>query len=233
MEEKDGLIRAVYKAWQAGQPKAKDSHPDEEALACFSDGRLSEGEAQAVKAHLITCPDCSEALALSLEAESAPDKEMPPELIAQLKNLLPAEDKLSLLEIVLQFKDKAIEVINTTGAVLFGQELVPAVLLRSRKIEKFKEEVIILKDFQEITVEVRIENKSGSAFDLRISVKNKQTQKALTDLRVTLLKEDLEIESYLSDSGSVSFEHILLGKYKVAIESLEGKMAAVMLDIRA
>lgn len=132
----------------------------------------------------------------------------------------------------MQFKQKAIEVINTTGAVLFGQELVPAALLRARKIKEFRDEVIILKEFKDITVELRVENKSGRAFDLRISVKQKQTQKALKELRVTLLKEDLELESYLTDSGSVSFEHVLLGRYKLEINSLEGKVAAVMLDIK-
>ncbi len=228
----EGFIRSVYKNWQSAQPRPKGGHPDEEALACFIDGRLNEDEARLIKAHLISCPDCSRALALSLEAASAPDKELPQELLAQLKNMLPVQDYASLLEIALRFKEKAIEVINTTGAVLFGQELVPAALLRARKIKEFKDEVIILKEFKDITIEIRVENKSGGVFDLRISVKQKQTQKALKDLRVTLIKEDLELESYLTDSGSVAFEHVLLGKYRLEINSLEGRVAAVMLDIK-
>jgi hypothetical protein len=226
------FIKAVYQNWRSHQPQPKDGHPDEETLACFLEGRLSEEDAEILKAHLINCPNCSEAFALNLKADALEDKPLPQELLTRLKNLLPAQDKASLLEIALQFKDKAIEIINTTGAVLFGQELVPAAVLRSRKIKEFKDEVIILKDFKDITVEIRVENKSGRAFDLRLSVKQKQSQKPLKDLRVTLFKEDLELESYLADSGSVAFEHVLLGKYKIEINSLEAKVAVVILDIK-
>jgi len=231
-EKNEEFIKSVYQGWKTAQPPPQSGHPDEETLACFVEGRLGAKEAEPLKAHLISCPDCAQALALSIEAAGAAEKELPQGLMEQLKDLLPAQGSLSLLEVVLQFKDKTIEVINTTGAVLFGQELVPAALLRARQIKEFKDEIIILKDFKDISVEIRIENKSGREFDLRFLAKERQSKNTLKDLRVTLIKDGVELESYLTDSGRVVFEHVLLGKYKIEISSLDGRLAAVMLDIR-
>jgi len=89
-----------------------------------------------------------------------------------------------------------------------------------------------LKDFKDIRVEVKIENKRGQAFDLTVFVKDKQTHCVIKDLRVALLKDDLELESYLTTSDRVIFEHILLGKYTVEISNIESKIASILLDIR-
>ena len=122
---------------------------------------------------------------------------------------------------------------NTTGDILVGQEFVPAPVLRSRKAKDFKDEVTILKDFKDIRVEVKIENKVGEAFDLTVLVKEKESQKVIKDLRVTLLRGDLELESYLNDPGKVIFENVLLGKYTIEISTLESKLASVLLEIKA
>jgi hypothetical protein len=129
-------------------------------------------------------------------------------------------------------KDKALEILETTGDVLVGQEFVPHPVLRSRKIKEFKDEVTILKDFKEIRVEVKIENKENRGFDLVIFVKDKLSNRIIKDLRVTLIKDDLELESYLSNYDKVVFEHILAGKYIIEISNIEDKVASILLDVR-
>lgn len=226
------LIKIVYKKYKSGRPKIKEAHPDEEALACFLEGRLTKEENGRIKTHLINCDDCAEAFALNLALDITQIQQMPQELLVRVKDLWASQSKLSLLEIVLRLKEKALEIVNTTGDILVGQELVPASVLRSRSIKDFKDEVTILKDFKEIRVEVKVENKGGQAFNLMIMVKNKQTQQILKDLRVTLLREDIELASYLSDLGLVTFEHVLLGKYTIEISAIENKLASILLDIR-
>jgi hypothetical protein len=224
------LIKVVYKRWKKDQ-KPQQVHPDEEDLVCFLEGRLSQKENEQIKLHLINCERCIEAFAVNAKIESPEVKQAPQELIQGVKDLI-VQEKIQILEIFLRIKEKTLELINTTGDVLWGEELVPAPILRSRSINDFKDEVIILKDFKDIRVEAKIENKAGKTFNLIIIVRQKETQKVLKDLRVTLLKDDLELESCLTDSGSVTFEHILLGKYRVEISSLENKVASVLLDIR-
>lgn len=230
--EIEKLIKAVYKKWKAGYLKTQAAHPDEETLVCFLENRLSQQDCEGIKEHLINCARCAELIAIQMKLKSTEIKDVPQELLNRVKGLVKAEDKISILEIFLRLKEKALEILNTTGDILVGQELVPAPVLRSRSIKDFKDEVTILKDFKDIRVELKIENKQGQAFRLTVMIKEKDTQRIIKDLRVTLIQDDLELESYLTDSGRVIFEHVLLGKYRVEISSVENKIASILLDIK-
>jgi hypothetical protein len=233
MQDKlETLVKMVFRIWMRDTTKKEEAHPDEEDLVCFLERRLSEEESTKVKQHLIRCHSCLEALVLNFRLRDATLSEVPEELISSIQKLLTPKEESPSLEIVLRLKEKLLEMLNVTGDVLVGQELVPAPVLRSRSIKEFKDEVTVLKDFKDIRVEVKIENKGGNKFSLSIIVKQKDTQNILKDLRVTLIKKDLELESYITDSGSVTFEHVLLGKYKVEISSVENKLATVLLDIK-
>ena len=231
-ERVDKLIKIVYQKWKSGQLKPQRLHPDEETLACFLEGRLSQKENEEIKTHIINCDNCAGALAVQLKLKEIETKEVPQELITRVKDLISSQDTSLLLEIILRLKEKVMEILNTTGDALVGQELVPAPVLRSRRIKDFKDEVTILKDFQDIRVEAKIENKQGQAFSLSVSVKEKDSQKIVKDLRVTLIRDDVELESYLADSGKVIFEHVLLGKYTVEVANIETKIASILLDIK-
>lgn len=208
------------------------SHPDEETMVCFLEDRLSGQEKEQIIAHLIGCEECMELIATQLRLTLLEDRRVPEELFSAVKNLVSAgENKIQPLEIILKFKEKFLEIINTTGDCLVGQELMPLPVLRSRKLKDFKDEVTILKDFKDIRVEAKVENKAG-AFNLTVTVKEKISQKFIQDLRITLLKDNLELESYHTDLGKVTFEHVLLGKYTVEISTIEEKLASILLDIK-
>lgn len=226
------LIKAAYRKWKLSYNKIHEQHPDEDILACFLENRLSSQEEEDIKAHLISCDSCAEAVAIQMQIRLDSQEKVPYEVIARVKNIIKIEDNPPLLEILLKIKDNFFEILNTTGDVLVGQELVPAPILRSRQIKDFKDEVLILKDFKEVRVEVRIENRQGNTFSLTVMAKEKATQKLIKDLRVTLSQGDVELESYLSDSGKTIFEHVLLGKYKIDISTFNNKLASVLLDIK-
>ncbi len=227
------LIKMVYKKHKADYQNQELVHPDEEDLACFYEGKLSGQEEEQIKLHLLQCQRCMEIFATLANLEVSEDKQVPQELIEQAKSLVSPEGKISLLEILLKLKENILELVNTSGDVLVGQELVPAPVLRSRQIKDFKDTVTILKDFQDIRVEVKIENKAGRAFSLSVVAKEKPTAKMIKNLRVTLLKDDLELESYVADSGKAVFEHVELGKYRIEIENLQQKVASVLLEIKS
>ncbi len=226
------FIKLVYKGWKSDHSNKDNEHPDEEALTCFIEGRLTAQECDIIKEHLIICENCAQAVAFNLAAAGTQTKDVPEELLNRLKNLLASWPEFSVLEVVLRLKEKMLELINTTGDVLVGLELVPAPVLRSRSIKDFKDEVTILKDFKDIRVEVKVENKGGQEFNLNILVRQKQTLETIKDLRVTLIKDDLELESYLTDSGTVVFEHVSFGKYAVEISEIDKKVASILLDIK-
>jgi hypothetical protein len=226
------LIKVAYKKWKTEHLKAHNVHPDEEAWVCFLEGMLSREESEPLKAHLLSCDSCAEAFSIQVRLKPTSLKDVPAELLQRMKNLVASEERPSILDIVLRLGEKALEILNTTGDVLVGQEFVPALVLRSRQIKDFKDEVTILKDFKDIRVELKLENKAGEAFDLTVFIKDKQTHRVIKDLRVTLLKDDLELESYLTSSDRVIFEHVLVGKYTVEISNIESKVASVLLDIK-
>jgi len=227
------LTGELYKRWKKAQKaRLPQAHPDEEELACLAQNLLNTDEAGRIKEHILVCDDCSHALALHLKIQGAAPEDVPEELQARIKELVSGQDA-ALWQIVLLLKEKALEIIDVSGNILLGQELVPAPVLRSRSIKEFKDEVTILKEFKDIRVEARIVNKQGKSFSLTITAKDKQSNKTVKDLRVTLLKGELELESYLVDSGAVTFEHVLLGKYTVELYGAEsGKFASVLLDIK-
>ena len=226
------LIGLVYKKWKAGAPRTQGEHPGEEALACFFEGRLGNEEQEKVIRHLLACDDCLEAFSLNLMMDSEVSQKLPPELIEAAKVMLVRSENVAVLEVILRLKDKFLEVVNTTGDILVGQELMPAPVLRSRQVKDFKDEVTILKDFDDIRVEVKIEAKSGKSFNLIVLARQKQSQKLLKDLRVALFKDDLELESYVTGSGSAIFENVLLGRYSVDISNIDKRMASIAIDIK-
>jgi len=231
MEENlEGLIRLAYRGWKRRHPD--NSHLDEEDLAAFIEGKLSIERADEVRQHIIHCQECSEVLGLSLVAELAMENEPSFALVDSVKDKLGIK-VLPALEIFLKLKDKAFELVKASGDILMGQELIPAGVLRSRNIGGFRDEVVILKDFENIRVRVRVENKTNEYFNINIEVKDKQSKTVIRDLRVTLFKEGVELESYLNDAGSVTFEHVILGKYRIDISDLDKNLAAVFIEVRA
>jgi len=228
----EGLVKAICRRRKKNFPAA-GGHIDEEDMACFFDGCATPEESERMKAHLAACADCAQRLAFSLNAEAEGLKEVPGELLAKARAILSLKSSLAALEILLKIKHNAFEIIHATGDILLGQELVPAPVLRARNIRDFKDEVVIFKDFQDIRLEIKVENKSGKYFDLMLRARKKESSRPLKDLRITLIREGVELESYLSDWGAVNFEHVLLGKYSLEVSSVEGKLATVALEIKA
>lgn len=226
------LIKKVYKKWKSQRPKMPQLHPDEESMICFLEGRLSSVDEANIKAHLLECDRCTEVVAIQAKLKIAPMQEVPEGLIKNAKSLVLRKEDLSILEIILKLKERALEIINTNGDVLVGREFMPAPVLRSHKIKDFKDEVTILKDFLGLRVEIKIEQKRNEEVNVIVLAREKETQKVIKDLRITLVKGDLELESYLVDSGRVVFEHVLLGKYTIEIATRNERLASVLVDIR-
>ncbi|MFA4984196.1 MAG: hypothetical protein WC559_02650 [Candidatus Omnitrophota bacterium] len=234
-ESLEDLIKSVYRGWKAGRSGELRDHPCEEELVCLAEGRLSPKDARAVKSHLAECDECGSRFSAYVKLRFLPEGvlEVPLALREKLKGLLTQKPGNPVLEIFLRFKEKVLELISTTGNVLVGQELVPAPLLRARRIRDFKDGIDIFNDFEKIRVEVKIEKKGGNNFNLEVSVKEKQTQRWLRDIRITLEREGFELESYMSDKGGVTFENIALGEYRIEISDAQSVLACVVLDVRA
>ena len=229
------VAKIIYQEWKtANNHFTGQDHPDAESLACFLEDKLAQADRDLIQGHLLKCDICAEYLSTQLKIQPHLSLDVPTLLLEKIKKLVGQEAGENLLEIFLKLKEKALEIIQTTGDVLLGQELVPAPVLRSRKINEFKEEVSILKDLQQIRVLAKIQNKSTKSFNLTITVKDKQSQKIHKNLRVTLIKDGIELESYITNSaGSSFFENILPGDYIVEVSRQGQREAVIDLKIKA
>ncbi|MFH0856192.1 MAG: hypothetical protein V1869_06795 [Candidatus Omnitrophota bacterium] len=228
----EALIKLVY-GRRKKRLRPKGAHLDEQDLACFLEGKLGDKEMESARDHLVNCRVCAESLALSLNAGSAGQKEVPGSLIDRVRRIFNLKRDFPVLEVVLRLKENMLEIINSTGDILIGQELVAAPLARSRNIKDFEDEVTILKDFKDIGLELKVENKKEGCFNAWVRLWRKQGLGALKGLRVVLSRDGLELESYLSESGLVTFERVLPGKYTLEATSQEGRLALVFLEIMA
>ncbi len=226
------IINFVYAQWKRSYCKDCQDHPDVEELVSLTEGKLSVEKDEEIKRHLLACNVCCDELALNLSLSDAAELILPLDLEKSTKRSLGIQD-VGVLEIVLKLKEKAIEVIKASGDILLGEELIPAAVLRSRNLNNLKDEVVILKDINDIRVRVKIENKSGKYFNVVVQANDRHGKGVLKDIRVSLFKDDLEVESYLSDSGAVIFEHVLLGKYRIELSGLEENFASVIIDVKA
>jgi len=228
------ITKIIYREWKRGRSIKVKAHPSEEELACFLEGNFSVQDKEAVQEHLLSCDICAEYISTQLKIQPHLSLDVPARLLEKIKKLLGQDTVENLLEIFIKLKEKAMEIIQTTGDVLVGQELVPAPVLRSRKIDEFKEEVSILKDLHQIRVLAKIQNKETKSFNLTITVKDKQSQRIGKNLRITLIKDGIELESYMTDSaGSSFFENIPPGNYSVEIIREDQKEAIIDLKVQA
>ena len=224
-------VKLVYNNWKSNLPLLKEEHPSEEQLANLLESNLDIEQTEYVRSHIVKCPHCAHLVEVALKMGSAQLVDAPPDLIKKVKESFGC-NAADILDVILQVKNNILEIIHSAGDILVDQELVPAALLRSRKIAEFKDEVTMLKDFNDVRVQLKIENKLGKSFNLIVIVKDKQTQALLKDVRISLSKDDIELESYLVDSGTVTFENVLLGKYSIELTSSDSKVATIIVDIK-
>ncbi len=225
------ILQIILRYWMRSLLRQDKVHPGEEDLACLLENKLTEKENRLVKEHLLRCRRCRKRVMLQLGQEDNAFGEVPAELVRVAKELVISET-VSHLEIVICIKEQLIEVLRVSGDILLGNEVIPAAVLRSRQMTQFRKEVIILKDFKDIRVEVKLESKPQDVFKVSLLVKENYSQKVLDNLRMTLKKGDVEFESYISVAGSVVFEDVHLGTYTVTIETEEGPIASVALEIK-
>jgi len=227
------IIRFIYREWKGDGRLINNEHPTEEALVCFLEDKLAQTDKDLIQRHLLKCDICAEYLCAQFKIEPHLSKDVPAFLLERVGKMVGSDVKEDVFEIFLRLKEKAWEIIQTSGDVLVGQELIPAPVLRSRQINEFKEELSILKDLQEVRVLAKVESKNGRVFNLVITIKNKQGQQVNKDLRVTLIKNEVELESYISGTGSSIFENILPGNYRVEVTQETRLLAVIDLKVKA
>ncbi|MFA5119246.1 MAG: hypothetical protein WC695_10475 [Candidatus Omnitrophota bacterium] len=232
-EKTQVFIKSVYRMWKRSKFDPAQAHPDAAVFACFFDGGLSQEESREFKRHIVLCETCAEKAAAAVPLDEAANIAVAPGRLRALKKLLSERIIRDILEISLLLKEGSFELLNTTGEVLSGGEFIPEAVLRSARSGKTRHELIVRNDFKGLRLEVRIENKRKRTTRVSVLLKDSAGRKALRkDVRVTLSRAGVELESYCVDSGRACFEDVAAGSYTAAIAVDNKIIATVVLNMR-
>ena len=230
----ENILKEIYAQWKQDAARKSTAHPSEDELISFLENTASPHESDLIQHHITQCHVCAELLAACIRLEGIEEEEAPQELLAHVRALIRQEISLDSFDIILALKEESLELLSTCGDVLVGQEVVAASLLRSRGIQDFKDSIHMYKDFQEMRIEVKIEHDTKNACTLAVAAKEKNTQRIIHDARVSLKKDEVELESYRIEPnlGRVSFEHVGSGNYALEIAFANDRCARITLEIR-
>lgn len=212
----------------------------DEDMVCFTDNVLNKNEKDRFLAHIISCNKCAQKLkdhyAIIKAVESKEILGAPEYLVQRAEDLVYGKVKQNVLDIVLEVKEKIIQVIRTTGEILqesLGPQPAPAYVLRTPKKEAVENEVRISKDFNNLAVDVEIERHEPESANIVVRLTDKASKKRAVGFRVSLIKGDRELESSLVEEGRVKFEEIKLNDYKISLIKDENQIGVVNISIRA
>jgi len=229
------LLKIAYKK-VASQFKGKPASEclTEESMACFFDGKLLGEELNMFNEHILSCKKCAMTLKHNITISRTMKEEVsvPPHLEKLAKSLVSEEAGLNIFDLVINFTNESIELIRTTGNVLMGPELVPAHAFRSSgENDKLSNEIKITKALSDVIAEIGIEKQRLDLANIVVRLTEKETNKKAKEIRVSLIKDDRELQSYLVENGKVKFEEVKASDYKIYLTKDEKKIGLITITI--
>ena len=235
------IIKQAYKTMKE---QRKDSPVggclSEQEMAGFIDNTLNKSEKQRFLTHIVSCKKCAQSLKEHYAIMQAMHKkgllEVPGALVQKAKDLVAEEIKESVLDVVLEFKEKVIQIVNTTGDILRGpleSKLAPAYAFRTHKKEEGVKEIRVSKDIGILIVDVEVERQKPELANIVVRLTDKVSKKRATGVRVSLIKGDRELESSLTEQGKVKFEEIKLNTYKINLIKDDKQIGVINISIKA
>lgn len=214
----------------------KTTCPNEERLADYLEGRLSEEDRSQVEKHLSECDICLEGLVLTnslvrgrgrLDLDPVPDAVT--EAAVHLVTNMPATTPRSLVK-----KLKG-SIKNISSAISDGlrpspwQRWQPSPVRASETVASW-DLVCLRVSFKEIETGIEIE-KTGSGM-ARIRVTPHEAGRHIKALRVTLKKAEREVASYLLDGDHVLFEDIPFGHYSISLAKKGVQLGTYLFEVK-
>jgi hypothetical protein len=214
----------------------KTACPNEERLADYLEGRLSEEDRYIVEKHLSECDICLEGLVVTnslvrgrgrFDPNPVPDDVT--EAAVRLVTSLSATTPRSLME-----KLKG-SIKNISSAI--SDDLRPSPWqrwqpspVRASKTVASGDIVCLRVSFKEIETGIEIE-KTGSGM-ARIRVTPREAEKHRKALRMTLKKAEREVASYLLDGDYVLFEDIPFGHYSISLAKKGVQLGTYLFEVK-
>ncbi len=235
-DEIEAILRSVMKKLPNldKEHEHAESCISDESFASFVGGKCSDAENEKASKHIFNCSDCSKALVDYIKIANDQEHLLAPNYITQpVLDYVAENAKEVILDLVLEIREKAIELIKSTGDILLGPQLVPIPVLRNAKKEITQgENIRVVKKINEMVVDVEIEKRRSPSTDLVIRLMEDATKKKLSGIRIGLTKNNREIASFLTQSGKVKFEEVNVGIYQIILLDNDKKLGVININLK-
>jgi hypothetical protein len=225
----EDLVRNVYRRFLEKQVSSPSKCLSEEELALFLQGDMDEKTSRGVEAHIALCSRCAEIAALYYRAGKLQEQVVPEQVVEKAKTLV---GESLIFEAAVRLKGKFMELLRTTSDAMRVGDIAPVPVLRGRGIREFKEEISLVKEFEEIRIALKLDKKDKDRIRIGVVLSDKVSLSPITDLRVALFRENKELESYFARSGTAVFEGLSYGLYTLEISRRDNRIGIIKLEIR-
>jgi hypothetical protein len=235
MNELDKNIQVVLKKLKEHRPVTRTgSCPDEKSLAYYSEGVLNENEKESLEQHLLSCNDCLNSIILyeKLKKESLEYvPEVPGAWNEKIMSMLPQKQFTEdIFDIVIRFAKEAIEIIRNPGDLFILQGAVPAVVRGAAGIAS-ADSITLSRIFSNMKTEIEIERTQNENLTIKVLLTDKNINKPVSDIRVSIFDPDYEIASFIAENGQAVFTEMRFGKYIIKLTRRGQKIGKVSLDL--
>lgn len=199
----------------------KQDCPDDEMLAGYLDGGLSDAERSDIETHLSSCDSCLEGIIITKDltrGASGSETEPVPESVTQsavdLINEETVSNRFSIAERIERlFRSIYRGLFDTLIPQNWGSA--PMAMIRGTNESIPGNVAHIEKDFKEIHAEIEIEKTRQHTSQIRVTVTDELGK--MRDIRVTLERDEREVSSLLMGRDSVVFDDIPFGHYRLVL----------------
>jgi hypothetical protein len=191
---------------------------DSETLADYLEGRLANQALEQVEFHLSECDRCLEDMLMARRAlfERPADcmQAVPSAVTQRAVDLVVQTTKGSWWDALMgRWKAFSLEWTRMLHKIGFTP---PGALapVRGRKTQLSDDRVLLTQAFSALDAEIEIEKIDAAKANLNVSVSGPAADRA--PVRITLVRKEREVASYLVDPGTASFESVPSGRYTLA-----------------
>ena len=198
-----------------GESTMKTPCPTDEMLADYVEGRLSNEERSQMEEHLSVCKNCLEELVVanSLVRGGVPvhTDQAPAEVTNRAVHLVQRSNP-ALFGSLSQRLGRFIEAFCSKVSHYWGWKEWRLEPIRGSKIRVAQDVIFLRKTFRDLEAEIEVEKTAENRASIHVRLLQHGSGKIT---RVTLMKGEREVSSYLANGASVLFEDIPFGHYNL------------------
>jgi hypothetical protein len=206
--------------------------PDENSLAAYVTGSISDQQRDRLEDHLAQCRFCLSEVAAANQAGESGMTTAPQWLMERAMALASGPKQPRVVDLVVRLVKESVELVRQSG------DWIPTMVPQPvgvRGTTALSTAAVILQMEKELgghKVLVEVERVEGGACQVILKVSSADGKPA-EGLRVSLLAGDREQASYLMRQGQAAFENVTKGNYNLFISRAGSSLGTITLGIEA